>query len=144
MMELTKELKDQIWDYCRVNNITNIDEFTLKLIKTGFTVEKYGATPTTVEKVVEKIVEKTVEVPVEKIVEKIVEVPVEKEVYITDDSEMQKLTQEISRLNDIIITSTETKERFVNELATLEIEHKKLKIELEEEKKKNKTDIYGE
>jgi hypothetical protein len=29
-------------------------------------------------------------------------------------------------------------------LATLEIDHKKLKIELEQEKKKKKTDLYGE
>lgn len=65
-MEIPKVLKDEIWDYCRLNNITNIDEFTMKLLRQGFTVEKFGATPTTVEKVVEKIVEKTVEVPVEK------------------------------------------------------------------------------
>ena len=71
-MDLPKNLKDEIWDYCRVNNIPNIDEFTLKLVKQGFTVEKFGATPTT--KVVEKEVEKIVEVPVEKIVEKIVRV----------------------------------------------------------------------
>ena len=144
MMEISKELKDQIWDYCRVNNITNIDEFTLKLIKTGFTVEKYGATPTTVEKIVEKEVEKIVEVPVEKIIEKIVEIPVEKEVFITDDSEMKKLTQEIDKLNNIIKTTEEDKDKAINELAKLEVEYKKLKIELEEEKKKKKTDIYGE
>ena len=55
-MELSKALKDEIWDYCRVNNISNIDEFTLKLIKQGFTIEKFGATPST--KVIEKEVEK--------------------------------------------------------------------------------------
>ena len=61
-MELPKDLKSDISDYCRVNNITNIDEFTIKLIKQGFTIEKFGATP--VIKTVEKIVEKRVEVPV--------------------------------------------------------------------------------
>ncbi len=44
-MEIPKQLKDDIWDYCRANNITNIDEFTVKLIRQGFTVEKFGATP---------------------------------------------------------------------------------------------------
>ncbi len=29
-MELPKIFKDEIWDYCRVNNISNIDEFTFK------------------------------------------------------------------------------------------------------------------
>jgi predicted RNase H-like nuclease (RuvC/YqgF family) len=48
-----------------------------------------------------------VEVPVEvireveKIVEVIKEVPVEKKVYITDDSQMEKLTQEIERLQKL-------------------------------------------
>lgn len=143
-MEIPKILKDEIWDYCRLNNITNIDEFTMKLLRQGFTVEKFGATPSTVEKIVEKIVEKTVEVPIEKIVEKIVEVPVEKEVYITDDSEMQKLTKEIERLNNVIKITAENKDKAIEELAALEIEYKRLKLELEEEKKKKKTDIYGE
>lgn len=44
-MEIPKQLKDEIWEYCRVNSITNIDEFTIKLLKQGFTVEKYGAVP---------------------------------------------------------------------------------------------------
>lgn len=61
-MEIPKELNNEIWEYCRTNNITNIDEFTLKLLKQGFTTEKFGATPVT--KTVEKIVEKIVEVPV--------------------------------------------------------------------------------
>jgi hypothetical protein len=44
-MEIPKQLKDDIWDYCRANNITNIDEFIVKLIRQGFTIEKFGATP---------------------------------------------------------------------------------------------------
>lgn len=70
-MEIPKKINDEIWDYCRANNIPNIDEFTLKLLKQGFSSEKYGATPSTT-----KIIEKIVEVPVEKIVEKVIEVPV--------------------------------------------------------------------
>ena len=74
-MKIPKELKDELWNYCRINDITNIDEFTLKLLKQGYTIEKYGATP--ISNTIEKIVEKIVEVPVEKIVEKIVEVPIQ-------------------------------------------------------------------
>lgn len=44
-MEIPKQLKDDIWDYCRANNITNIDEFIVRLIRQGFTIEKFGATP---------------------------------------------------------------------------------------------------
>jgi len=68
-MEIPKELNNEIWEYCRANNITNIDEFILKLIKQGFTTEKFGSTPITKIVEVEKIVEKIVEVPVDKIVE---------------------------------------------------------------------------
>ena len=95
-MDIPKKLQDEIWDYCRANNISNIDEFTGKMLVNGFNVEKYGNVPFShniepeviekeVIKEVEKIVEKEVikEVPVEvikeveKIVEKKVEVPVE-------------------------------------------------------------------
>lgn len=63
-MELPKDLRDEIWNYCRVNNITNIDDFTLELLKKGFTIEKFGATPEThvVEKVVEKVISNDAEV----------------------------------------------------------------------------------
>lgn len=143
-METNKEFKDEIWDYCRVNNITNIDEFMAKCLKQGFTAEKYGATPTVREKIVEKEIEKIVEVEVEKIVEKIIEVQVEKEVYITDNKEMKKLTKEISRLNGVIETNKGTIDKQTLDFANLEIENNKLRKDLELEKKKKKTDLYGE
>ena len=134
-MDLPKNLKDEIWDYCRVNNISNIDEFTLKLVKQGFTVEKFGATPTT--KVVEKEVEKIVEVPVEKIVEKIVEVPVEKEVYVSDDSKINDL---MNTLTDIRVKYDECQKNSVY----FEKEWNSTLQKLEIEQKKNRRDIYGE
>ncbi len=70
-MEIPKTTNDEIWDYCRANNISNIDAFMLKLLKQGFTSEKFGATP-----IKNTVKEKIVEVIVEKIVEKIIEVPV--------------------------------------------------------------------
>jgi hypothetical protein len=143
-MEVSKELNDEIWNYCRANNITNIDEFMTKCLKQGFTVEKFGATPTTKEKIVEKEVEKIVEVPVEKIVEKIVELQVEKEVFITDDKQMEKLTKEIDRLNEVIQNNKKTIDKQILDFTNLEIENNKLKTDLEIEKKKKKTDLYGE
>lgn len=131
-MEVNKTLNDEIWNYCRTNNITNIDEFMLKCLQQGFTVEKFGATPSVNEKIIQ------VEV------EKIIEVPVEKEVYITDDKEMQKFTDEIKKLNKVVQITAENKDKALNELAQKEIELKKIKLELELEKKKNKTDLYGE
>ena len=113
-MEINKKLKEEIWEYCRLNDISNIEDFTVKMLQQGFTVEKFGATPfgdgVSEIKEVEIIVEKIVEVPVEKIVEKeiikevIEEVPiekiVEKRVYITDDEEVEKLTKELELIKN--------------------------------------------
>ena len=126
-MEIPKELKNDIWDYCRANNITNIDEFTLKCLKQGFSVERYGATPVT--KVIEKEVEKIVEVPVEKIVEVVREVPVN-----MVDTEM---AENIKKQNDLI---DQLKKDLLNAVNASDV----LRKQLEEEKKKNKKDIYGE
>ena len=68
-MEIPKELRDSIWEYCRFNDISNIDEFIIKILRQGFTAEKYGATPMGLGKVAEPEI-------IERIVEKIVEVPV--------------------------------------------------------------------
>ena len=60
-MEIPKELKNEIWNYCMVNDITNIDDFILSLIKQGFTIHKYGmldAKP--IQKKEEPIVEEVV------------------------------------------------------------------------------------
>ena len=137
-MEIPKKFKDEIWEYCRVNDIPNIDEFILKMITQGFTVERYGAAPTARERIVEKVVEKIVEVPVDKIVEKIVEVPVEKEVYITDNSEIKNLAEQINKL--------ETDRDFYKkemEHVQLELNNTLQKLEIEQTKNK-KRDIYGE
>jgi hypothetical protein len=124
-MEIPKLIKDEIWEYCRLNNITNIDEFTIKLVKQGFTIEKFGATPVAKEKIVEKIVE----VPVDRIVEKIVEVPIE-----MVDSEISNSLKEYINLVEIL----------KNDIINLNGINTTLKKELEEEKIKNKKDLYGE
>lgn len=130
-MELNKALKDEIWDYCRINNISNIDEFTLKLVKQGFTIEKFGATPST--KVVEKVVEKIVEVPVEKIVEKMIEKIVEVPINMIDT----EMTDKMKEQNELI-------EKLQKDLTSSIDLSNVLKKQLEDEKKKNNKDIYGE
>lgn len=124
-MEVPKELNTEIWDYCRLNNITNVDGFMIKLIKQGFTVEKFGATPTVKEKIIEKIVE----VPVEKIVERIVEVPI----TMVDSEMSEALKQKIEEVEKLRL-------EIFNALNASEL----LKEEFNEYKKKNKRDIYGE
>jgi len=124
-MDIPKLLNDEIITYCRANNITNIDEFTLRLLKQGFTIEKFGATPEA--KTVEKIVEKIVEVPVEKIVERVVEVPV-----AMVDTE---ISEELKRC---LANQEEGKKELQKVFALNET----LKKELEKNKKDK--DIYGE
>ena len=143
-MEIPKNLKDEIWDYCRINNISNIDDFSIKMLKQGYTVEKYGATPVVRETIVEKEVEKIVEVPVEKIVEKIVEVPVEKEVYVTNDIETKKMATEIDRLQSVVSLQSLSIENSEKQIRQLTLDLTEAKKQLEEEKTKKRKDIYGE
>jgi ParB family transcriptional regulator, chromosome partitioning protein len=143
-MEIPKKIKDEIWDYCRVNDISNIDEFILKMISQGFTVEKYGAAPTAkeriVEKIVEKEIEKIIEVPVEKVIEKIVE----KEVLITNDEAFSELTNKISELESKLINlgselNSECEEKLKEREDKITLLTNLLDIE-----KRKKRDIYGE
>lgn len=147
-MELPKELKNDIWDYCRNNNITNIDEFTLKLVKQGFTVEKFGATPIQKTIEVEKIVEKIIEKPIEKIVEVPVEKIVEKEVIVTDNSQVKVLADKVNDLQNKLLEQQSQYNITIKELQT-NVDEKNKELEavqklLIEEKNKHKKDLYGE
>jgi hypothetical protein len=101
-------LDNEFIQYCELNNIDDIDKIAKETFNRGFSLLKYGETPTgnsrerivekevivekiiyqdvikevEVEKVVEKIVEVIKEVPVEKIIEVIKEVPVERIVEV--------------------------------------------------------------
>jgi hypothetical protein len=166
-MELPKQVKDEIWEYCRVNDIPNIDEFVIKMLKQGFTSEKFGSTPwdkpaEIVEKEIikEVTVEVIKEVPVE--VTKEVEVIVEKEVFVTDDEANKELQTKIKDLEGNIKKLKETKETIIKEssergvkiselnleISDLTSKISQLKEELEAEKAKPKQeedkDIYGE
>jgi vacuolar-type H+-ATPase subunit I/STV1 len=166
-MELPKDIKDEIWEYCRVNDISGVDDFIIKMVKQGFTSEKFGSVPWEKEaeikevqviKEVEKIVEREVPVEVIKEVEKIVE----KEVFVTDEEANLELKKQIEVLeNDIKkiqetsnILSKENGERGATiqelngKISDLTNEVEQLKEELEAEKNKPKAEdddeIYGE
>ena len=120
-MEIPKNVKDEIWDYCRANNISNIDEFTLKLIKQGFTVEKYGATPSAKEIIVEKIVE----------------VPVEKVVDVSMATIDTECSENLKKFIELYEYSQNELKKAISELSLT-------KEQLGIEQKKNNKDIYGE
>ena len=153
MINIPKDIELDIKAYCDLNEITNINDFTIKLLKQGYTMEKYGATPQTIEKIVEteKIVEKIIEVPVEKIVEVTVERIVEKNVYISDDTKVNELTdslnlieQEKINLSNETNTLREEIKALKNEINELSTNIGDLTSKLEIEQKKNKRDFYGE
>jgi hypothetical protein len=143
-MEIPKKIKDEIWEYCRLNDIPNIDEFILKMISQGFTVEKYGAAPSAKEKIVEKIVEKEVEKIVEVPVEKVIEKIVEKEILVTDNKAFSELTNKISELESKLAN----KDSDINSEYELKLKEKDDKItlltNLLDIEKRKKRDIYGE
>jgi hypothetical protein len=88
----TLTLDKEFIQYCELNNIQDVDKKAKETFNRGFTLLKYGETPShikgkevtiekevikEVEKIVEVTVEKLVEVPVEVIREVVREVPVE-------------------------------------------------------------------
>ena len=132
---LNNKIMQTVSAYCSANNIENVDDFVYKCFKQGFDIEKYGFWGKTLQEgekdlktggieekqvIKEVIVEKRVEVPVEVIkeipVEKVViqevikEVPIdrviEKEIYITDDTQVNELLLKIQQLEQEISTKT--------------------------------------
>jgi hypothetical protein len=106
-MELPKDLKDKVWNYCRLNDITDVNGFIIKTLKKGLDVEVYGLLGKTLNEgekdlktggieekraEIEVIREIRVEVPVEKIVERIVNV--------TDDTKINELLLKIQQLEN--------------------------------------------
>ena len=155
MIKLPIELEEDINSYCKANNITDIDSYVTRIFKSAQTIEKYGATPMTKERIVEKIVEKIVEVDKNIYVDVPVEKIVEKEIYISDDSKTIELTNKITSLeyeairikkeHDNNIEILENKNTsLTNTLEQLKKELDETKVLLEEEKNKKRKDIYGE
>lgn len=98
---LNKDLLKEIEQYCKDNNIDDVDGLVNTMLKRGFTIEKFGETPSKVKgetEVVEVVKEVIKEVEVEVPVEVVKEVEVEKIVKVSDDEETEKLLKKISDL----------------------------------------------
>ena len=126
-MELPKNIKDEIWEYCRLNDIPNIDDFNIKMLKQGFTIEKYGTAPIEPKVEIKEVVKEVVK-----------EVEVIKEVFISDDKEITKIMAKMLELEN---KKKEEIGKWEQKVSTLNEEIKNLKDALS---KANKKDIYGE
>lgn len=134
-MKIPKKLKDEIWEYCRLNDITDIDAFILKSTQQGFNIEKYGTTPFKMggePEVIEKEVVKTVTATTE--VEIIKEVPVEIEVI----KEIEKIVEVTVTDNELINKIESEKKDLENKINDLKGEITSLKKGLKKENKKVK------
>ena len=146
------EIKDNkdVYEYCRLNGITDINKFVQECFKQGYDIKKYGLLGKTggedekrVE--IEVIREKRVEVPVEVIkeVEKIVEVPVEiiKEIpvekvvvqEIIKEVPVEKVVTKVEYISD----NSQTEE-LVKKIEGLESEKKIFSTKIEELEEENK------
>ena len=101
MIELPKQLKKDIEDYCKLNEIEDTVDFAVKCAKDGLTLDKYGVAPFLPKSQIQ-------EVPVEKeiVKEVIKEIPVEKEVIvekiITKEVKDQHLIEEVEKLKKLL------------------------------------------
>lgn len=47
-MEIPSKIQKEIKDFCKTNNIEDIDKFLLKILRDGFNIAKYGNGPTNI------------------------------------------------------------------------------------------------
>jgi len=137
-MELPKDLKDKVWNYCRLNDITDVNGFIIKTIKKGLDVEVYGFLGKTLNEgekdlktgivgekqvEIEVIREIRVEVPVEVIKE--VEKIVTKIEYISDKTTENELGGKITKLEENIfhLNNELDKERQIFSTKTEQVEN---------------------
>jgi len=111
-LTLNKQNQKDLTDYCKLNNIEDVDKFFQKCFKRGYDIERYGLIGNNTEKIIEyvekeipieviKYVEKETikEIPievikeVEKIVEIIKEVPVEQKIFSTNEVIVEKIVE---------------------------------------------------
>lgn len=96
----------EIYEFCMLNGITDINKFIQDCFKQGFDIRKYGLLGETLNEgekdlIKEVIVEKRVEIPVEvikeveKIVEVIKEVPVEKVVEVIKEVPVDRVVEKV-------------------------------------------------
>lgn len=120
MYNVNPKYNSDILDYCKLNNIDDIDLFVSQCFKQGFDIKKYGLLGKTLNEgekhlIKEVIVEKLVEVPVDRIVEKPVEVIVEKEKIVEVPIEVI-IEKEV--IKEVPVEKVVTKVEYINDKTT--------------------------
>ena len=108
--------------YCEINGIENIDKLAKETFNRGFSLLKYGETPTGNSVIKEKIVEVIKEVIIEK------ELP--PEIKYVDREVIKEVPIQIKGDTQVIINNDEI-ERLTKKNSELEIELENIKISLE-------------
>jgi len=108
--------------YCEINGIENIDKLAKETFNRGFSLLKYGETPTGNSTIKEKIVEVIKEVIIEK------ELP--PEIKYVDREVIKEVPIQIKGDTQVIINNDEI-ERLTKKNLELEIELENIKISLE-------------
>ena len=107
-LTLNKQNQKDLTDYCKLNNIEDVDKFFQQCFKQGFDIKKYGLLGENNERVVEYI-EKEIPIEVIKYIEKesIKEVPVEiiKEIEVIKEVPIEiikeiEIVKEVEKPND--------------------------------------------
>lgn len=118
-------LDDEFIKFCELNNIDHIEKLAKDTFNRGFSLLKYGETPTnniTTKEIIKEIpVEVIKEVVIEKIVEVIKEIPVE----VKGDTEF--VTKEVEK----IIVNTEENDKLKKENIELKSELERIKESLD-------------
>jgi DNA helicase-2/ATP-dependent DNA helicase PcrA len=130
-------LDNEFIQYCELNKIKDIDKLSKETFNRGFSLLKYGETPTGnhTKEIIEVSKEIIKEVPVEVIKEVIKEVIVEKivevikEVPVEIKGDTQVITQEV--IKEVIVEKLIDDYECKNMLITLTEANRKLKEELE-------------
>jgi hypothetical protein len=138
----------EVYDYCLLNKILDIDEFIKKCFNDGFNIEKYGLLGNSLNEdekhlktgivgekqvIKEVIIEKRVEIPVEVIkeVEKIVEVVREVPIEIIKEVPVEKIVTKIEYISDKS-SENELTEKIFHLNEELEKERQKFSTKTEE------------
>jgi hypothetical protein len=104
MLNIKKNLEDEIKLYCKLNNIEDVDLFANNLLNTAFVVEKYGDKPN-----LDIIVNKNIEIKLDVIdensvslpnqIQKVEEEPIEPEVKKEDTGIIESSLLGITNIN---------------------------------------------
>jgi hypothetical protein len=115
-LTLNKQTQKDLTDYCKLNNIEDVEIFFQQCFKQGFDIKKYGLIGENNERIIEYIekeviVEVIKEVVVEQkifstnevIVEKIVEVPIEVEKIVEKIVQVEKPNDKMGMLQETLM-----------------------------------------